>query len=170
MRARKPGQLSAAALQAERLNNPAQMPSYFRKLVREQMAAPALERLRQTAMGELVFKRPMRVNKRVEIIECPAGEVTQRQALVDLLNIALPRQAGFVDDEGNSQTGVVILPPLDDENSAIASGRYDVVEEVSTELLEAHRADRDEVSQQREETVCPKLVAEILAKRRNGNG
>jgi hypothetical protein len=150
------------------MNNPAQMPSYFRKLVREQMAAPALERLRQTAMGELVFKRPMIVNKVVEIIECAASEVTQRQALVDLLNIALPRQTGLVDDDGNSQTGVIILPPLDKD---ISTTDREVVEEEVSEPRMTRWGDRDDDAQlvQRvEETVSPDVVARILAKRRNG--
>ena len=150
------------------MNNPAQMPSYFRKLVREQMAAPALERLRQTAMGELTFKRPMIVNKVVEIVECEASEVTQRQALVDLLNIALPRQAGFVDDDGNNQTGVIILPPLDDDNSGAPGARYEVVEEEVSDSFDARRENRDEASEAIEETVPPAVVARILAKRRNG--
>lgn len=148
------------------MNNPAQMPSYFRKLVREQMAAPALERLRQTAMGELVFKRPMIVNKVVEIIECAASEVTQRQALVDLLNIALPRQAGFVDDEGNNQTGVIILPPLDDDYSATLGARYEIVEEEVSPFSTEHREDREEASEYLEETVDPAIVAQILARRK----
>ena len=160
--------MRVTALQAARMNNPAQMPSYFRKLVREQMAAPALERLRQTAMGELVFKRPMIVNKVVEIIECAASEVTQRQALVDLLNIALPRQAGFVDDEGNNQTGVIILPPLDDDNSATLGARYEVVEEEVLDPLEARGEDQDEAFEAIEETVPLEVVARILARRRNG--
>ncbi len=146
------------------------MPSYFRKLVREQMAASALERLRQIAMGELVLKRPMVVNKAVEIVECEPNEVTQRQALVDLLSIALPRQAAFVDDEGNSQTGVIILPPLDEDNSAKEVRQYEVVEEDLGELTDQHREDRDEAPQHREETISPALVAHILAKRRNGSG
>jgi hypothetical protein len=168
MRARKPEQLSAAGLQAERMNNPAQMPGYFRKLVREQMAAPALERLRQTAMGELVFKRLIVVNKVLQIVECTASEVTQRQALVDLLNIALPRQTGLVDDDGYSQTGVIILPPLDDDISPGADGKYQVVEEEVNESMEELLEDRDEALQPTEETVSPDLVARILAKRKNG--
>lgn len=148
------------------MNNPAQMPSYFRRLVREQMAAPAIERLRQTAMGELVFRRPMVVNKAVQIVECEASEVTQRQALVDLLNIALPRQAAFADDEGNDQTGVIILPPLDEDDSAIAGGRFEVVEEELAEPFADRRDDGEDATRRSEETVSPALVAHILASRR----
>lgn len=146
------------------------MPSYFRRLVREQMAASALERLRQIAMGELLIKRPMVVNKAVEIVECEPNEVTQRQALVDLLSIALPRQAAFVDDEGNSQTGVIILPALDEDNSANEVRKHEVVEEDLGEILDQQREDRDEATPHREETISPALVAQILAKRKNGGG
>ncbi len=165
MRRRSAGQLSSAALQAERMNNPAQLPSYFRKLVREQMAAPALERLRQTGMGELLFKRPMVVNKVVAIVECEANEATQRQALVDLLNIAIPRQAGLVDDEGNSQSGVVLLPPLDDIDSTHA-GQHEIVEEEISPFSPAQREDRDVDIPREEETIDPALVARVLAMRK----
>lgn len=166
MRRRKPEELSAAALQAERMNNPAQLPSYFRKLVRLQMAEPALERLRQTAMGELAFKRPMIVNKSVQIVECEANEATQRQALVDLLSIALPRQAGFVDDEGNTQTGIVLLPPLD--GPEVDDGRHEIVEENVDFSRPGQYEDPERPSSREEKTVDPALVAQIIALRKTG--
>jgi len=159
----KPSGKSSAALQAHRLNNPAQLPKYFRELVREQMAAPALERLRQTAMGELRFKRPMVVNKAVQIVECEANEITQRQALVDLLNIALPRHAGFVDDDGNSQTGVIILPALDRDDSIADTPDYEIVEEEMKEGSLPLSAPSGEAV---EETIPPAVVAQVVANRR----
>lgn len=163
MRPRRPEEITAAAIQAERGNNPAQLPSYFRKLVREQMAAPALERLRQTAMGELVFKKPMVVNKAVKMVECEANEGTQRQALVDLLNIAIPRQSGLVDEEGNHRTGVVILPAL---NSPDTDHGATVEEEIT--LFESYEHSVEDPSDMLEETVSPLIVARLLAKRRQG--
>jgi hypothetical protein len=160
---------------------PGVMPRYLREFIRKQFAESAIEFLVDTMTGEQTFPMAIAVNVKgggqtVEIVEVGAPAIVRKQAAVDLLNIAIPRQAGLVDDEGNSQTGVVLLPPLDGEGThgEDHGGREIIEEEVGLEGAAASKEDRDEAPGPIEEVVRPELVKHVLAQRRArgvaGNG
>ena len=177
MRARTREQLAADERFKTFAANPAQMPRYFRELVRRQFAEEHLIFLHDTAMGDQKFETPVVVPgggkdhpPRVEIVEVEAPSAIRVKAAEAMLNIAIPRQAGLVDDDGNSQVGVVLMPPLaadgaltgDDEHG---EKKHEVVEEevgLSTEQSE----DRDMAPEPLEEVVPPALLQRVLAKRR----
>lgn len=157
------------------------MPKYLRALVREQLAEPAIQFLRDTMTGDQTFtavvvKGVKGGGQMHEVVEVEAPGAIRVRAAELLLNIAIPRQAGLVDDEGNSQSGVVLLPPLDEEVSphgGSSNGSKEVVEEVGN-FAEDRKEDRDLAPPVLEETVNPLLVQHVLARRRagrtNGNG
>lgn len=184
MRARTREDLAADERFASFAANPAQMPKYFRELVRKQFAEENIIFLHDTAMGEQKFETPVALAgskdnpPRVEIVEVEAPSMVRVRAAESILAIAIPKQAGLVDDEGNSQVGVVLLPPLDADGSTgdgeHGEGKREVVEEevgLHTEQAE----DRDRAPEPLEATVRPELIKHVLAKRRarragnNGN-
>lgn len=159
---------------------PGVMPRYLREFIRKQFAESAIEFLVDTMTGEQTFPMAIAVNVKgggqtVEIVEVGAPAIVRKQAAVDLLNIAIPRQAGLVDDEGNSQTGVVLLPSLDAEGThgEDHGGTKEVIEE-EVGLDDERKEDRDEAPGPLEETVRPEIVQHVLAQRRArgvaGNG
>ena len=79
-----------------------------------------------------------------------------------LLGIAVPRQSGLVDDEGNTQLGVVLLPPLGGSNGDRSHG---VVEEEIGLEVEAKSEDRDEAPGPIEAVVPAALAKHVLANR-----
>lgn len=181
MRARTAEELRSPERIARLIQSPGAVPKYFRKLVREQFAEAAIEFLHDTMTGEqqftaVVVKGVKGGGQVHEVVEVEAPGAIRVRAAEALLGIAIPRQAGLVDDEGNSQSGVVLLPPLDEEvtpHGGSSNGSKEVIEEVGN-FSEDRKEDRDLAPPVHEETINPLLVQHVLARRRagrtNGNG
>lgn len=156
--------------------NPAQMPKYFRELVRKQFAEEHLIFLHDTAMGDMKFETPVVVPgmkdhpPHVEIVEVEAPSAVRVRAAESMLAIAIPKQSGFADDEGNTQSGVVLLPPLDADGTTGETEHGEKKREVIEEdvgFTSEQSEDRDIAPEPIEPVVPRALVQHVLAKRRS---
>ena len=118
MRARSVAELETAGLR-KLVGNPAQLPSYFRELVREQFAEVGITFLADTMTGDLTFAIPVALPgggkdhpPRVEIVEVEAPSAVRVRAAESLLAIAIPHQSGLVGANDGQLTGVMLLPAL----------------------------------------------------------
>lgn len=179
MRARMKVELDAASLR--KLAGPkALLPAYFRELVRLQFAEAGITFLAETMSGEMTFATPVvlpgggkGVPPRVEIVEVEAPSAVRVRAAESLLGLAIPRQSGLVNADDGQLTGVMLIPALDPESlHGDEHGREVIEEEIGIE--ESRREDRDEAPPLLEAVISPKVVADVLARRRarslTGNG
>lgn len=173
MRARTQEELRSPERLARLNKSPAQLPKYFRELVRRQFAEENIQFLHDTAMGEITFATPVAVAgskdnpPHVEVVEVEAASFVRVKAAEALLSIAIPRQAGLVDGDDKTVTGVVLMPALDPESTTEEHGREVIEEEVGFD--DARREDRDEAPPEvirAERTIDPRIAADVLAKRR----
>lgn len=105
------GNRSLAELEAEAdPTSPQRTAAWIRESVRQHLLPSAIQRLYRIGMGIEHFAVPTMVGK---IVRVPASASVQARALRDLVAIGVPQQLGLVDDQGNSQAGVIALPPLD---------------------------------------------------------
>lgn len=181
MRARRREEIEATV--GTFAEHPTNMPKYFRELVRKQFAASAIDFLADTMDGEQKFTTVVITNVKgggqvSSIVEIEAPGAIRVRAAELLLNVAIPRQAGLVDDEGNSQAGVVLMPPLDEAEATHErrdhGGEQTVIEEEVSAFGTENNEDRDVAPGKLEEVIPPAFVQHILAKRRArsaaGNG
>lgn len=146
------------------------LPKYFREFVRQQYAGSAIRFVHDTMTGEQMFTaviiKGVKGGGQVhDVVEIEAPGAVRLKAAEVLINIAIPRQSGLVDDDGKAQTGVVLLPPLDAEDShGDADGGKEIIEE-EIGLGQEQREDRDEAAGPLEEVIPAALVQHVLAKR-----
>jgi hypothetical protein len=179
VRARNEAELRVASLR-KLVGNAAQLPAYFRELVREQFAEAGITFLAETMSGEQTFATPVVLPgggkdhpPRVEIVEVEAPSAVRVRAAESLLGIAIPHQSGLVGANDGQLTGVMLIPALDPESTpGDEHGRKVIEEEVGFE--ESRREDRDEAPGPLEEVIDAQVVADVLARRRArsvaGNG
>jgi hypothetical protein len=174
LRARTQEELNSPERIARLSGHPAQLPKYFRELVRRQFAEEHINFLHDTAMGDQTFQTPVAVPgakdhpPHVEVVEVEAPSVVRVRAAELILAIAIPRQSGLVDGDDRAVTGVVLLPALEAESTNEEHGREVIEEEVG--LDESRTEDRDEAPPPVEQVIDPKVVANVLARRRARGG